>query len=69
MRATESATEGLFSSKQKEGHLVADVRLYAIMRERMDADYQEFQEIIKHMNMMKAEIKKWSPGENSGETP
>ena len=39
-----------FSSKQRKDILVADVRQHAIMREGVEVDYQEHQEIFKCMN-------------------
>ena len=63
--------------KTKEGHLVADVEQHAIMRDRMDLDYQELQEIVECMNMQqkrllttmerKQKLDERSTGENSGE--
>ena len=37
-------TEGFVSVKTKEGNQVANVRQYALLRERQDADYREFQQ-------------------------
>ena len=45
MRVIENDAESLFSVKTNEGNLVADVRQYAIMRERMESDFQELQVI------------------------
>ena len=63
----------------KEGHSVVGVRQHAIMRERMDLDFQEFQGITEHMNMKQKELlttmerqqknDERSTVENSGETP
>ena len=36
---------------KKEGHLVADVRRFSIMRARMESEYKELQVIIEHMNV------------------
>ena len=36
--------------KSKEGYLVVDMRRHAILRARMESDYQDLQEIIEHMN-------------------
>ena len=40
----------------KDRHLVAGTRQPAIMRARMESDYQELQVIIKHMNMKQKEL-------------
>ena len=54
--------------KRKDGHLVADVRHYAALRENWERDHKE---IIKYMNSKqsrqvggdgaKAKIEDWSP--------
>ena len=36
--------------KRKEGHMVADIGQYAILRERQETDYKDLQEIIEHMS-------------------
>ena len=40
----------VFLVKINEGHLVTDVRQYAIMRPRMDTECPELQEIVECMN-------------------
>ena len=42
--------------KTKRGHLVANVRQYAIIRARMQTDYRKLQEIVECMNMGQKEL-------------
>ena len=37
--------------KRKEGHMVADIRQYAILRERPETDNKELKDIIEHMSV------------------
>ena len=42
--------EGFVSVRKKKGTLVANVRQYAMLREREDEEYHELHEVIEYMN-------------------
>ena len=51
MRANQKGHRRCAFVKRKEGHMVADMRQYAILRERQETDNKELKEIIEHMGV------------------